>query len=121
MKCELCDAEGVVHTTEIHEDGDCLTGHLCIDHAREAGYPFPTADEMHASVISKKRLLAEFLRKNRRMPSPNELTGMGGYIEPPRQDTEQDIDAYIAYFETLADFVNQHARLPKDGEIQDPF
>ncbi len=121
MKCEFCDAAATFHATDVDAEGDAVSRSLCADHAREAGYPVPSADEMNASVISNTRMLAGFLRKNRRMPSPSEMMGMGGALGPPREDTEKDIDAYIVYLDSLAEFVDRNARLPTDGELHDPF
>lgn len=121
MKCESCDSAATFHTTEVDVEGDAVSRSLCTDHAREAGYPIPAADKMNASVISNTRMLADFLRKHRRMPSPGEMMEMGGAIGPPRQDTEKDINAYIVYLDSLAEFVDRNARFPTDDELQDPF
>ncbi len=121
MKCELCGADATFHTTEVSEDGGCLPRHLCAEHARQAGYPVPDAEAMNASVISSMRSLADFLRNNRRMPSPGGMMAMGGAFGPPRADTQNDIDAYIEYLDALAEFVEQNDRFPTDDELHDPF
>lgn len=121
MKCELCDSAATVHITNLDASGDSVARSLCETHAREAGLPLPSAEETRAAMISQIKLLADFLRNERRMPTSDEMVALGGSMGPPQEDTEDDIDAYVAYLDSLAAFVERTGRFPTDDKLHDPF
>jgi len=121
MQCELCERPATYHVTDVGADGDSVQRSLCERHARETGFPVPPRQEVLTSVVANTKLLANFLRTNRRMPTPDEMTAIGGAIGSPRDDTDEEIDAYISYVDAFGEFVEQNGRFPTEDELHDAF
>lgn len=121
MKCEMCDSPATVHITDLSADEDSAVRSLCEAHAREAGLLIPSAEESRKAVLRQIKLLADFLRTERRMPSSDELMPMGGSTGPAQADTEDKIDEYVAYLDSVVAFVERNGRFPTDEELPDPF
>ena len=121
MQCESCESLATYHVTSVDADGESVQRSLCELHAREAGFPVQSSCETSTSVAANMKLLAEFLRTNRRMPTSDEMLTIGGAIGPPRDDTDEDITTYIAYLDAFVAFVDQNGRFPTDEELRDPF
>ena len=121
MQCESCGNLATYHVTAVGADGDSVQRSLCELHAREAGFPVASTNGTSTSVVTKMKLLADFLRTNRRMPTSDEMMAIGGAVGSPCDDTDEDIDACISYLDAFVDFVHENGRFPTEDELHDPF
>ena len=122
MKCELCDQPASFHVTDT--DGEVVTErHLCEAHVRSTGLPVPDEAEMVQEKAAKLRRLVDLIRDKGRMPTREELAGLGFAGEfLPVDPGGPAFQEQLTFLENVVSFAETQGRFPTEEEVgPDPF